>query len=254
MSVRFLQSLLHQGAIMYIVGFLAWVTAYVAVRKHEARKKAVQDGAALATGGTKQTSVGDMASREQASARPMPLPSCQLPKISQQAERQPSSQGNMEAPRNKDFGTPGRTAAAAPAAPPAVAAVAAEVAADAPEEGPVPLEALGIYVLRRMGLAPALCWLDRECARLADRIDEAIIVRSVCLPVVAYSLTYVVLARVQFLVSEMCCSCRIQVIPVAAETCTCSVIACVRPQNLDYGHVTYDVLILWMAAWFMLGR
>lgn len=25
-------------------------------------------------------------------------------------------------------------------------------------------------------------------------------------------------------------------------------------QNLDFGHVSYDVLFLWMAAWFMLGR
>ena len=65
----------------------------------------------------------------------------------------------------------------------------------------LPLETCGIFILRKLGLCPALFWLDERVAQLADRIDEAIIVRSVCLPVVAYSLTYNFQTHARFLVS-----------------------------------------------------
>lgn len=191
-SWRFLWSLFQQGATLHTVGFLAWATAYIAVRKHEARQRVVQDGATVVAQGPKQTAAMGATGRQHAPVRQTAHHTCHLPKIVQQAEQQLSVQDTAETSPSMWTSTPCSGAAAAAAG----AVAAAEVA----REGLVPLETLGIYALRTFGFDSTLCWLDEQAARLADRIDEAIIVRSVCLPVVAYSLTYVVLARVQFLV------------------------------------------------------
>lgn len=69
------------------------------------------------------------------------------------------------------------------------------------ESAPVPLEYFGIHIFRTLGLAPALRQVDLYVSSLAERVNEGMVVRVVCLPIAIHCLFYAVMARLRFLVS-----------------------------------------------------
>ena len=183
----FLKSLLYEGAVMHTVGILAWATAYIAVSKHEARKLAAQDDGAVDAQRLQQAAAAfeGGASKGSAGVKHTVSPSCQSPRSVQWSGTRAALNG--EPPRSAGASDQGPSAAEADR-----------------DKDLVPFETLGINFLRTLGLGPALCWMDERVAKLADRIDETIVLRSACLPVAAYSLTYTHLARVQFMVGATC--------------------------------------------------
>lgn len=193
----FLQSLVYQGALMHTIGILAWATAFIAVRKHEARKQAVQgDGGAAAAAQEKQQTAHLPEAGLSRGLAALKLQSlCQSPRSVHRPEQ------HLFAARP---GSRMLQAAETPLSPctPCSAGASIQGPAADPDKDLVPFETLGIHLLRTLGLAPALCWLDERAAQIADRIDETVVLRSACLPVAAYSLAYTHLARVQFMVSD----------------------------------------------------
>lgn len=184
-----LHCLVVHGATIQAAGLLAWGTAYVVVRKHKQRERlARQSAIGLAHESTSAAALGAGAGSGSGSA---------LGK----SERRPLSGTASKRSEPSAAGSP--PAGSADAAFYSPAGTAAGVSSADSDHGStqlLPLEFLGVHIFRRMGLGPFFLWLDEYAMRAAERMEEMVLVRIVCLPIAIYSLTFAVMARMHFMV------------------------------------------------------
>lgn len=241
-----LRCLVVHGTIIQAAGALSWSTIFVVVRKHKQRERlARQSGAELASkdgsGVAASAGSGSGSARTKAGHQSTPSAAAASKRSAHAAGSPPTTTAVA--------GSGGDGALFTPAGVPGDVSGASE-----PVGQQLPLEFFGVRIFRTMGLGPFFLWLDDCVTRLADRLEEAVLVRLVCLPVAGYSLAFLAMARLRFMVSgdsRSLTSCTLDMAHCRHLFFTLYVFTV---QNYDYGCVSYDMIVLWMAAWFMLGR
>lgn len=222
---RLARCFISSGFFIQLAGVLAWAATYPLMYKSMRRRDAAsqpqpilsgeKDAAGLAQPGTFGATsavpeAAELFDRSEAQQRPGVSPTDSLgPAKSKLSSQRSSSSGLRQRPQHAAGAGSGQGAAAK------------EDTSDAskqqqsqpqPQEqqpatpgkqdaAPLPLEHFGIYIFRTIGLAPTLHWVDAYANSLADRVNEELVVRVVCMPFVIHCLMYAVMARLRFLVS-----------------------------------------------------